>query len=158
MATAFLGLGDGEEDDQQGHAHAVVEAALDVEALADAGGQPWVGDHRQPQRRVGWSQDGGQGGGLPQVQLRKERQAGQGTSHDRERQPDPEQASRNQGLAPEPAEVHPDGVTEQHQGQGGFGKLAHELVGGIGLRLRRAEAPLDLRSEIVAVEVRVFGV
>src|SRR4029450_13482670 len=52
VTDAFFGLGDGEEDDQQGHTDAVVQAALDVETLADAGGQPPVANHRQPQRGV----------------------------------------------------------------------------------------------------------
>jgi hypothetical protein len=92
VADAFLGLSDGEEDDQQGDAHPVIETALDVEALADAGGEPRVGDHRQPQGGIGGGQHGGQRGGGPQVQLGEQDQGGQGADHDGEGQTDSEQS------------------------------------------------------------------
>jgi hypothetical protein len=137
--TPLLGLGDGEEDDQQRHADAVVEATLHIEALTDAGGQAQVADHRQPEGGVGGGQDGGQGGRGPQVQLRKQGQAGQGACHDGEGEAGAEQPGRHQRLAPQPAQVDPDGVGEQHQGQGGLGQEAHELVGAFGLD--QAEGP-----------------
>jgi hypothetical protein len=105
-----------EEDDQQRDAHAVVQAALDVEALADARRQAPVADHRQPEGGVGRGQHGGQGRRRPQVQPGQQRQAGHGAGHDGEGQADAEQAGRDQRLAPQPAQVDPDGVGEQHQG------------------------------------------
>jgi hypothetical protein len=114
--NALLGLGDGEEDDQQGHADPVIQAALDVEALADAGGEPPVADHRQPERGVGGGQDGGQSGRRPQVQLGEQGQPGQGAGHDGERQAQAQQPCRQRRLAPQRAQVDPGGVGEQDQG------------------------------------------
>jgi len=98
-ADALLGLGDGEDDDQQGYAYAVIQAAFDVEALPDAGGQPLVADHRQPEGGVCGGKDGGEGSGGPQVQLGEQGQAGQGADHDGEWQADAEQPGRQGGLA-----------------------------------------------------------
>jgi hypothetical protein len=146
VADALLGLGDGEEDDQQGHAHPVVQAALDVQALADARGQPRVGDHRQPQRGVGGRQHGGQGGRGPQVEPREQGQGGDGAGHDGEGQADPEQPRRQGGLAPQPAQVDPDRVGEQHQRQGRLGQPADELAGHI--HLDRVQEPVaDQQAE-----------
>jgi hypothetical protein len=113
--------------------HTVVQAALDIQALADAGGQPLVADHRQPKRRIGGGQNGGQGGRRPDVQLGEQGQAGQGAGHDGEWQANPEQPYRQPSLPAEAAQVDPDGVGEQHQGQGGLGQQPNVLVGDLDL-------------------------
>jgi hypothetical protein len=106
---------------------------LDVEALADARRQAPVADHRQPEGGVGRGQHGRQRGRRPQVQPGQQGQPGHGAGDDGERQADAEQAGRDQRLAPQPAQVDPDGITEQHQGEGRLGQVADELAGRVGL-------------------------
>ena len=52
---ALLGLGDRERDEEQGDADAVVESALDVEALADPDGQASGGARRPDRARRRWA-------------------------------------------------------------------------------------------------------
>ena len=54
---AGLGLGDGEPDEQQGHADPVVEPRLDVQSLPDAGGKARIGDDGLTERGIGRGED-----------------------------------------------------------------------------------------------------
>jgi hypothetical protein len=127
--NALLGLGDGEEDDQQGHADPVIQAALDVEALADAGGSRLLVTTGSPRA----ASVGARAAAVHPSSWGKQDQPGQGADHDRQGQAEAEQPRRQGGLAPQPAQVDPGGVGEQHQGQGGLGQQANVLVGGIGV-------------------------
>jgi hypothetical protein len=49
---SLLGLGETDRDEEQRDTEPVVEAALDVEPLSDPRGDPFVGHHGLPQRRV----------------------------------------------------------------------------------------------------------
>jgi hypothetical protein len=69
----------------------------------------------------------------PQVKPREQGQGGDGAGHDGQGQADPEQPRRQGGLAPQPAQVDPDRVGEQHQRQGRLGQPADELAGHIHL-------------------------
>ena len=57
---ALLGLGDRERDEEQGHADAVVEAALDIEALADPDGQASGGHDGLTEGGVSGREDDGE--------------------------------------------------------------------------------------------------
>ena len=85
-----LGRGDRERGDEDRHAEAVVQAALDVQRLADPCGQARERDDGLPERRVGGGEDDRQDEGLRPGQRAKEGESGEEAEADRQRQPDPE--------------------------------------------------------------------
>ena len=110
-----LGVGDRDRREQQGDADPVVEAALDVEALADALRHARLGDHGLPERRVGRRQHDREDHRLPNGQLAEDRGGGHGAQRDRERQADPEQPHRHVDRAAQRTEVDARRVGEQDQ-------------------------------------------
>ena len=95
---AALGRREGERDEQQRHAQAVVQPALDVEALADAQRHPLVGDHRGPEGRIGRRHGDRQEDGLDGREPRQDDQRDGGADRDRQRKSDAEQARRESDL------------------------------------------------------------
>ena len=74
---AGLGLGERDRDEEQRHAEAVVEAALDVEPLADPRRDPLVGDDRLAERGVRAREHDGEHERLGEVIARHDRDAGE---------------------------------------------------------------------------------
>ena len=90
--------GDGERDREQGYAHPVVEAALDVQPLADARGEVLVGDDGLTERRIGGCQHDRQDGRLGPRHVVEDDAGGEGAGDDRQRKTDAEQAGRHRVL------------------------------------------------------------
>jgi hypothetical protein len=78
-------LGEGDRDEEQRHAQTVVEPALDVEPLADPGGDALVGHDRLAERRVGAREHDREHHGLREADPRHDRRADQRTGDDGER-------------------------------------------------------------------------
>ena len=115
-----VGLGDADRDEEQRDADAVVEAALDVQPLTDAGGKTRVGDDRLPQRGVRAREDHRQHQRLGCLEARQHGDAHQGARENREWKPDPEQAQRHGVFDLQRPQRDPGGVGEQHKGQRGL--------------------------------------
>ena len=98
-------LCDGQRNEEQRHADAVVEPALDVQALADARGQTLVGDDRLPQRRIRRSEDDGQHERLGPRESREDGGRQRGSGGDGQRQPDAEQPNGQPDLLSQQAQV-----------------------------------------------------
>ena len=104
MSDCDVGQRDGGE--QQRHADAVVEPALDVEPLADALRHARLGDDRLPERRVGRRQhDRRAPAPRRAVSWPNRTAAAAAPSRDRQRQADPEQSHRDADRAAEVAQV-----------------------------------------------------
>ena len=132
-------VGDRDRGEQQRHADAVVEAALDVEALADPLRHARLGHDRLPERGVGRRQHDREDHRLLDGQLAEApRQPRPRPSSDRQRQPDAEQAHGHADGAPQRAEVDPRGVREQHERERRLGQRAHRRAAGSTGRPRRA--------------------
>ena len=84
-------LRNGQRNEEQRDANAVVEPAFDVQALADARREPLVGDDRLAQRRVGRGEDDRQHESLGPCEPRDDGGRDHRAGCDGERQPDPEQ-------------------------------------------------------------------
>jgi hypothetical protein len=114
---ARLRLGDREGDEEHRHADPVVEAALDVEALADSGGQAPVGHDRLAERGVGRSEHDREHSRLRQRQVVDQAYREERTKDDRERKADSEQTERHGVLPAQRSEVDPRGVREEDERQ-----------------------------------------
>ena len=97
--VAGIGLRDGKRDREQRHAQAVVEAALDVQALTYTRRQVLVGDDRLAQRGVGRSQHDREHERLGPRDRAQHESAHQRPDDDRERQADAQQTGGYRVLA-----------------------------------------------------------
>ena len=104
---ALLRLGDRDRDQEERHADAVVQPALDVEPLTHAGRNAGIGDDRLPQCSVGRGEHDREQDGLDQHELAKQCNTCESAGHDGQRQPDREQAKRHDVLASQHCEVDP---------------------------------------------------
>ena len=104
---ALLRLGDRDRDQEQRHADAVVEPALDIEPLTNTRGNTGIGDDRLPQRSVRRGEHDREQDGLDQGELRKHGNTRERAGHNRQRQPDRKQAKRQDVLAAQCCEVDP---------------------------------------------------
>ena len=103
----------GERNQQQWHADPVVEAALDIEALADPRRKAWLGHDRFSERRIGWGEHDRQHDRLNHVELSEHERGGHGSGDDREGEPNAQQARRNRILVSEKSHLDPGGICEQ---------------------------------------------
>ncbi len=92
---ALLCEGDGERDQEERYADAVVEAGLDVQALTDPHRQPLRRDDGLAESRVGGREDDGHEERLGPRQVREHEERDDEAGEDRQRQPDPEQPRRD---------------------------------------------------------------
>jgi hypothetical protein len=104
---ALVCLGNRDRDQQQWDADAVVQPALDIQALTDARRNPGVGDDRLPERSVRRCEDNREQHGLDERELTENGDTRESAGNDRQRQPDPEQAKRHDVLAAQCHEVDP---------------------------------------------------
>ena len=100
-----VSLRDRERDREERHAEAVVQPALDVESLADARRQVWVRDDRLAERGVGRREDDGNDHRFGPRDAVEQERAHDRSGHDRERQPDGQEAGRNPVLASQDVQV-----------------------------------------------------
>ena len=124
-ADAMVGLGgDGQQDQKNRDADAVVQAALGVQAFADGCRHRRVGGHGLTQGCIRGCKHGGQDGELDQAQAGQQ----QGTGHDargyRQRQPNEQQLHRRGHVLPENPEIGAGGIGEQDQRQRQLGQGA----------------------------------
>ena len=108
-------LGESDRDEEQRHADSVVQAALDVKPLADQGGEPFVGDDRLAERRVGARQADAEDQCLRPAQVRQHTDGDERAGHDRQRQAHAEEAEWEGVLHAERAQVDPRRVGEQNE-------------------------------------------
>ena len=104
------------EGDDRSH-DAVVEPTLDVEQPAKSHWHAGVVDHLRAERGVGGRQRCSDEAGQRPGQVVEEPGRSEGPEQYRERQPDPEQPSGQEGVMPELGDVHPRCVGEQQQGE-----------------------------------------
>ena len=128
VAERFLGRDRGDEQGDKGCRDPIVEAALDIQGSSDPHRNGRVGDHRQPERRVGRGQDGGQQRRRRPPDLGKHQIGHQRAGNDRQRQPDEQQPAGQPGVALDIAQPDRGGVGEQQQGQGQLGDGQDRLV------------------------------
>ena len=120
-------LGQREGDEEQRYADPVVQAALDVQPLANAYGEAGEGDDRLPERRVRRRQDDGEEQHLGgRERPPEENETCRATGNDRERQPDAEQQRGDRHLVSERLEVDAGRVAEEDDRQG---RLREQLDG-----------------------------
>ena len=100
-----VGLCDRERDRQERHAEAVVQPALDVEPLADARWQAGARDDSLAECRVGWRQDDGNDQRFCPSDAVEQECAHDRSGHDREREPDGQEAGGNPILASQDVQV-----------------------------------------------------
>ena len=112
---AVVPLGDGERDEEERDADAVVEAALDVEPLPDPRRNPLVGDDRLTERRVGAGQHDREHERLDEADPRQHADADEGPGDDRERESDPEQAGWHGEFLAQSGERDARGIREEDQ-------------------------------------------
>src|SRR3954453_1525682 len=112
-----VGLGDRDRDEEDRDAEPVVEAALDVEALSDAGRDALIGDDRLAQRGVRAGEHDREHGRLRDADPGDHQRAHQGAGDDREREADAQQPQRHRELPTERAQRDPRGIREQHERQ-----------------------------------------
>jgi hypothetical protein len=110
-------LGDRDRDQEQSDADAVVEPTLDIETLADARRDPGVGNDRLPERSVRRGEHDRKQHGLDERELSEHDDTRESAGHDRQRQPDREQAKRQDVLAAQCCEVDPRRVREENDRQ-----------------------------------------
>ena len=122
-----LGLDVGERDsrEQQRHADPVVQAALDVQALADPRRDPRLGDDRLPERCVGRRQHDPEDHGLLDRQRAEDRRRRDGAESDGQRQADAEQPQRQSDVAAKLPQVDARGVAEEDQRERCLGQRSH---------------------------------
>ena len=121
---ALVRLGNRDRDQEQRDADAVVEPALDIEALADARRNPGVGNDRLPERSVRRGEHDRKQHGLDERELSEHGDTRESAGHDRQRQPDREQAKRHDVLAAQCCEVDPRRIREEHDRQRRLGDPA----------------------------------
>ena len=126
--TAKVGVGDGDQHQQDGQDHDVVGASFHAQRLPHRAGDAQIPEHVAQHHRVGGGQDG------PQQQRQDHREVEQQRPEPGE-QPDDQQRGRSedqdgdQPVAPQLGELQVDRVQEQHQGQGDHGHdLEHVVV------------------------------
>ena len=121
--------GDGDEDDGQGDA--VVEAALDVEALADPDRDERVAHHRLAERGVGGREDRPQENRLPGLEARHDHPRREGPRRNGQGQADSQQPGGQALMQAEVREVDSRGIGEEHQHQGELGETVEQTGAGI---------------------------
>ena len=117
-----LGVRDREHDQEQWHADAVVEAALDVEPLSDMRRQIFARDHGLPQGGVGRRENDGEQQHLRPFETAEHQCGGAEPGKDGQRQADSEKPGGNRDLGAERGDVHACGVGEEHQSQRRLGE------------------------------------
>ena len=120
--SAGVGLGHGERDREQRDAQAVVEPALDVQALADPRRQACVGDDGLPERGVGRGEHDREHDRLRPRDVGQHEHAGDCAGHDRQRQTDAQQPYGYRELASQGVQVDARRVGEQHDDERGLGE------------------------------------
>jgi hypothetical protein len=103
--------------EQQRDADPVVQAALDVQSLADSWRDARLGDDCLPECSVGGRQHDRQDDGLCDGDLPEDHSRRNGAERDRQRQADTEQPQRHTDLAAKLSEIDARGVAEQDQRQ-----------------------------------------
>ena len=128
---AFVRLGDGDRDEEERHAQAVVEPALHVEALSDPGRDAPVRHDCLPEGGVRAGEHDGEDERLDEAHPWKDGDAGHRAGRNRQGQAQPEEARRDAELAAERRNRDPRGVGEEDERQRRLGqqldRLASEL-------------------------------
>jgi hypothetical protein len=117
-----LGRCDRQHDREDRDADAVVEAALDVEPLPNAGRQGRKRHDGLPKRGVGRRQHDREQQGLRPRHRSEDEQRDDEPGNDGQRQPDPEQPVGDAALLPEHAQIDPGSVSEEHDRECGLGQ------------------------------------
>ena len=125
---AGIRLGDREHDEEQRHADAIVEAALDVQALTDTRRQPRLGHHRLAERGVGRSEQDGEDERLRERERAEERRGQQRSERDRQGEADSEQACGHIEFASQRGQIDASGVGEQHDGERRLGEYLDHVT------------------------------
>ena len=128
-----------DEDDHERQGDAVVQAALDVQAIADRLRHPPVDDHGLGQGGVGRGQDRTDQGGLPDVEAGEHDRRQRPAEPDRERQPDGQQSRRERAFPYQPGGVDLERVAEEDEDQ----RQLEDAVGERDIRDGRDEAEAD---------------
>jgi hypothetical protein len=118
-----------------------VEPTLDIETLADARRNPGVGNDRLPERSVRRGEHDRKQHGLDERELSEHDDTRESAGHDRQRQPDREQAKRQEVLAAQCREVDPRRVREEDDRQRRLGYPADGVAPD-----RRVEPPQNVRA------------
>ena len=113
--AATLGRGDGQRDQQQRDAEAIVQAALDVQTLSNPRRQTLIGNDGLAERGVGRRDGDGQKGGLDQAQPGKHEQGDADPGEDGQRKPDAEKPCRDRDLASQEPQVDPRRIGEEDE-------------------------------------------
>src|SRR5208283_2889200 len=129
--------GEVEQDDDERHADAVVQAGLEVERLARGFGDGGVGDDGRAERGVGRREERGEQRDPEQVELREDEQPDEEAEHDGDRQADQQQPFGQGDGAPDHGKVGVRGVAEQHHREGELRQRAQ--VGGGDRQTQRVE-------------------
>ena len=110
-----IDLREADRDEEERHADAVVQAALDVQTLPDQRGQAWVGDDRLPERGIGAREADGEEERLRPVQAGEDPSADERARDDRQGQADAEQPQGDGVLGAERTQVDPRCIGEQDE-------------------------------------------
>ncbi len=133
-----------QEQEQDGHADAIIEAALDVERFAYFHRNRRVGHDGLAERRVGRREHGREDRDLQQAELLEDRNAHTKAEGDGERQSDQEQTLRQREAAPQNPEIGVRRIREQDEGQGKLGEQTQPF--GINVELEDSE-PAGAREQ-----------
>ena len=133
---ALLRLSDRERDQEERYADAVVEAALDVQALSDSRGESLQAHDGLPEGRVRRGEDDREDECLRPRERVQERERGDESGHEGERQAESQQPRGNAELPAQDSQVDARRVREEHDGQRGLCEELHLLP-----RRRRVDDP-----------------
>ena len=121
----LIRLRERQRDEEERHAEAVVQTALDVEPLPDSHGKAPIGHDHLSQRGVGGRERDREHERLGPRELTEDGARGKRAQNDREWKPDPEQPGRQGELPAQGADVDPRRVGEEHERQGRLGQHPH---------------------------------
>ena len=143
-APARVGAqGQGDEQKQDGDTDTVVEAALDVEALPDAGRHGLVGDHGLSERGVSRGEHRREDGDREHGELVEQQQAGAESERDGQRQAEQQHPAGNREATFDYAQIGVRGVDEQHQGKRNVRQNAQPDVVEFGLQPAEPDRTYD---------------
>ena len=125
---AFVGLGNGERDEEERHAEAVVEPALHIEALPDPGRDAPVRHDRLPEGGIRARQDDREDERLDEADPGEDDGAGQCPGRNGHGKAEPEEARRDAELVAKGRDRDPRGVGEEDERQRRLGQQLDRLA------------------------------
>ena len=120
MTRFRIAHSESQEEQEDGYADPVVEAALDIEAFPDGAGYGLVCDHRLAQGRIRGRQHGGEQSDFKKAEFLEEERPHPEAENNRQRKPDQQESNRNRLDSPQCDQIRIRRIRKENQGEGEF--------------------------------------